>query len=539
MSEYTDNLIVGQGLAGTTLAWSLLDCGQSVVLIDRGETATASRVSAGLVTPWTGRRMAQSDDYQDYWDTAVRFYRSIENRLKQRLFTEGPMVRVFVNRSEESVFYKRKAVAAEGALKSWSGKLQSNGPSYAGCCMQPAGRLDVRRYLQTSVDYFSQRGLWFRLNLDIPDGLLLQSDQVELPKLGLTAKRIIFCQGAAQNPWFEGVPNNASRGDVINVRLDDYVMQDVVHHSVWLAPERDGSITAGSTYDWEFADNAPTAKGRRQILKAMGRFIDGNIRVHRHAAAVRPTMKDYRPVIGRHGIHSSVYIFNGLGSRGVLTAPRLAEQLVEFLTGQRTKLPHQITPDRLRNEQWKESLTQVAQNRMASVLSHGDVVIDATVGNGFDTCFLSAHVGPAGHVYGFDIQHQAIQATQKRLNAAQLTNVKLLSYSHAEISRHVTTSVSGAMFNLGYLPRGDHSIVTQADSTITALKQLQQLLKPGGMITVLAYRGHEGGPEETGAVESWLQEQTECLVERIDSHQSRSTSPILFILVKRSQQTEK
>ncbi|MCH2200516.1 MAG: FAD-dependent oxidoreductase [Fuerstiella sp.] len=534
MNHYTDNLIVGQGLAGTTLAWILLEAGQSVVLVDRGESATASRISAGLVTPWTGRRMTQSDDYEKYWYAAVRFYRSIENRLKQRLFTERPMVRVFVNRSEESTFQERRASPAGGSLKSWSGKLQSNRRLYTGCIMQPAGRLDVQRYLQTSVDYFSARGQWFQLDLEIPDGLLLMSDHIEAPKLGLTAKRIIFCQGVTENPWFEGIPNNASRGDIINVQLDDYVMQDVVHHSVWLVPEPDGSVTAGSTYDWNFVDKAPTAEGRRQILKSMSRFIDGNIRVNRHTAAVRPTMKDYCPVIGRHAVHNPLHIFNGLGSRGVLTAPRLAQQLVEFLTGEREKLSPRITPQRLLSERSKEPLTQVAQTRIARVVRHGDVVIDGTAGNGFDTCFLSAQVGPTGLVYGFDIQQQAIQTTEKRLEAANRTNVKLLLFSHAEINQHVPTSVTAAMFNLGYLPRGDHSIVTQAESTIAALEQTLRLLKPGGIITVLAYRGHEGGLEEAETLERWLQKQSNCLVERIDSHQSKSTSPILFILVKRS-----
>jgi len=329
MNRHTNNLIVGLGLAGTTLAWRLLHAGQSVVLVDRDDGATASRVSAGLVTPWTGRRMTQSDDYQEYWDEARSFYRSIEERLGLSLFTEQSMVRVFINRSDEAVFEQRQQESTSGQLESWSGQLQVAGPEIVGCRMQPAGRLDVRKYLQASIDYFAERGQWHQLNIELPNGLQLQDNQVVIPELELSADRVIFCQGAVENPWFEGVPNNASRGDVINVLIDGYQATEVVHQSIWLAPEPDGSITAGSTYDWKLLENTPIASGRREILKAMKRFIEGPVRVKQHVAAVRPTMKDYRPVVGRHSKHDNLWILNGLGSRGTLTAPRLARLLVE------------------------------------------------------------------------------------------------------------------------------------------------------------------------------------------------------------------
>jgi len=532
MIHHTNNLIVGQGLAGTTLAWRLQQANQSLVIVDRNDGPTASRVSAGLVTPWTGRRMTQSLDYQEDWDEATSFYRNIEAQLGQMLFSEQSMVRVFVNRSEEAVFEQRQEQAAAGQLESWSGRVQQGGPEITGCRMQPAGRLDVKKYLQASIDWFSEHGQWHQVDLDLPGGLEVFPDRVVVPQLELSADRVIFCQGAVNNPWFEGVPNNASRGDIINVQIDNYQMSDVVHHSVWLAPEADGSLTAGSTYDWKFLENKPVASGRREILKAMNRFIEGPVRVRQHVAAIRPTMKDYRPVVGRHAKQDRLWIMNGLGSRGTLTAPRLARLLVETITEERDSMPPDISPARLRPTPQRRALTQVAQQRIADVTSPGDVVIDATVGNGFDTCFLAEQVTPTGRVYGFDLQEQAIQSTQRRVEDANLNNVVLLQTSHAELQDHIQQPVKAAMFNLGYLPRGDHSIVTKAGTTIAALEQVLQRLVIGGMVTILAYRGHDGGPEEAEAVESWLQGQKNCTVERIDSQPMKSTSPVLFVVTK-------
>jgi glycine oxidase len=532
MNHQTDNLIVGLGLAGTTLAWRLHQAGQRVVLVDRNKGATASTVAAGLVTPWTGRRMTRSDNYQEDWDDAISFYRHIEEQLGLSLFTEQSTVRVFVNRSDEAVYEQRRAKAVAGQLEKWSGQLQTDSREIVGCRMQPAGRLDVRKYLQASIDFFSERGQWHQMDLELPGGLKLEADQVVVPELDLAASRVIFCQGAVKNPWFEGIPNNASRGDVINVMIDNYQTKEVVHQSIWLAPEQDGSVTAGSTYDWEILENTPIASGRREILNAMRRFIEGPIRVKQHIAAVRPTMKDYRPVVGQHPKHSNLWILNGLGSRGVLTAPRLARLMAETITGALDHLPPDISPERLRGKEERRSLTQLAQDRIAESISPGDIVIDATVGNGFDTSFLAEQVGTTGQVYGFDLQEQAIQSTHNRLDEAGLANVSLIQKSHVEIHTHVTQPVTAAMFNLGYLPRSDHSIVTNADSTIAALEQVIDRLVAGGMITILAYRGHEGGPEEAEAVESWLQDRDDCTVERLDSRPAKPTSPVLFVMTK-------
>ena len=532
MKRHVNNLIIGQGLAGTTLAWRLLATGQSMVLVDRQETATASRVSAGLITPWTGRRMTQSDDYEEKWIEAKKFYRMIEKRLVEPLFTEQSMVRLFVSRSDEAIGQQRMMESPCGALHRWSGRLQSHGLVIQGGRMSPAGRLDVQRYLQASSDFFSDRGLWYQLDLNLSDELIVQDNQVRIPELELSADRVIFCQGAARNPWFEEIPNNPSRGDVIRVQLDNYQMKEVVHHSIWLAPEPDGTLTAGATYDWSLIKNTSTAAGRREILNAMSRFIEGPIHVRHQAGAVRPTMKDYRPVIGQHDTFKRLWIFNGLGSRGVLLAPGLAQQLVELFTDERKHQTNQFSPDRLKPREKHRPLTEIAQTRISKAIQPGQVVIDATVGNGFDTSFLAKKVGEHGLVYGFDVQAQAIESTRKRLEVGRCRNVKLLQQSHSYIQRHISGSVSAAMFNLGYLPRGDHSITTRPDTTVAALEQTADRLVSGGMITILAYRGHDGGSEEAAAVEKWLQEQGDCTIERIDSQPMKISSPVLFILTK-------
>lgn len=135
---------------------------------------------------------------------------------------------------------------------------------------------------------------------------------------------------------------------------------------------------------------------------------------------------------------------------------------------------------------------------LEQAVSAGDHVIDATAGNGHDTLFLAQLTGTDGKVYAFDIQKEAIEATRDRV--AAFNNVELLHDSHAKISEYVQTPISAAVFNLGYLPKGDHRIITKSQSTIAAMEQCLELLQPNGLLLVVIYSGHEGGSEERDAV---------------------------------------
>jgi methylase of polypeptide subunit release factors len=154
-------------------------------------------------------------------------------------------------------------------------------------------------------------------------------------------------------------------------------------------------------------------------------------------------------------------------------------------------------------------LTEQAQQAVGGILRPGDRAIDATVGNGHDTLFLAGRVAPAGRVIGFDIQPQALASAQGLLDRARLQDVaRLLLCGHEHMAARVPTdwpgNVSALMFNLGYLPGSDKTLTTQAGSTLSALDQALDLLRIGGLISLLVYRGHDGANEEAAAVQSWL-----------------------------------
>ncbi len=176
-----------------------------------------------------------------------------------------------------------------------------------------------------------------------------------------------------------------------------------------------------------------------------------------------------------------------------------------------------------------------AHQLLKSAISPGAIVLDATAGNGYDTVHLASCVGSKGHVYALDIQAEAIQATHKHLKQYDLLNcVTLINASHADVAQHVPNNIQAAVFNLGYLPRSNKQLTTQVVSTMAALKQTLQLLAHGGLLVIVAYRGHTEGAAEYKAIQQWATElsPTKVVVAKYELVNLKSDPPVVFALEK-------
>ncbi len=135
----------------------------------------------------------------------------------------------------------------------------------------------------------------------------------------------------------------------------------------------------------------------------------------------------------------------------------------------------------------------------------GDTVIDATAGNGRDTVFLAKLVGEDGWVTAFDIQEKAINATKEYLRGeGLLSRVRLIQDGHENMQDYIKGPVSVVMFNLGYLPGSDQSIITRPDTTLQGVAAAINLLSNRGVVTLVGYKGHPGGQEEWDGLESYI-----------------------------------
>jgi SAM-dependent methyltransferase len=182
----------------------------------------------------------------------------------------------------------------------------------------------------------------------------------------------------------------------------------------------------------------------------------------------------------------------------------------------------------------------MARHILRDRLAAAKTVVDATAGNGHDTLFLAANTPADATVWAFDLQQEALDATARRLAEHGVNGkCRLVCDCHSRIADHVTGLIDAAMFNLGYRPGGDHSFTTGAATTVAALGAITRLLAPGGIVTIVAYPGHDAGEEENTAVADFLatlpQAAFTSAVWRMLNQ--RNKPPILYIIGKTGSET--
>lgn len=163
----------------------------------------------------------------------------------------------------------------------------------------------------------------------------------------------------------------------------------------------------------------------------------------------------------------------------------------------------------------------------------GDICVDATVGNGHDTKSLLDRIGEKGKIYGFDIQNDALINTRKMIGTP--SNVRLILDSHANIDKYISDKIRCAVFNLGYLPGGDHSIATNSKSSIEAIGKCIQLLDDHGFIAVTIYHGGDTGFSECNDVLEYLKtiDYRKFGVTLYEFHNRPNNPPIFAVIEKR------
>ena len=169
-------------------------------------------------------------------------------------------------------------------------------------------------------------------------------------------------------------------------------------------------------------------------------------------------------------------------------------------------------------------------------LKNGGRALDGTAGNGRDTLFLAQLAGGSGKVWAFDIQAQALSNTAGLLRENGVEErVELIAASHADLADYVREPLDAAMFNFGYLPGGDKTVTTKADSSVRAMQAAAALLAEGGLLTAVVYSGHPAGRAEAAAIEPWAaalpQEQYQVLHYRFTNQ--RNHPPQLLAIEKR------
>jgi len=327
-----DTLILGQGLAGSLLAWQCVHAGQSVCVIDDGHQSASSSVAAGLVNPLAGMRFNRRPEMDDWLQASDRCYTELADYFATRFFHPVPMLRLFRS-AEQRRFHTRRL--EDPASQELLGKRFAaehcpepvNAPE-GGFIQRRTGYVDMPLLLASLGHWLRERGA---LRTDTLDYAHIDLDRERVRVPGLAARRLIFCDGARLrfNPWFGDLPLTPDQGEILDLRISGWQPSHIVNGAHWLLAVGNGELRLGATHEHSRLDSRPTQAGARELLDGLDTLLAERreTTIVRHQAGIRPATRDRYPLIGRHPDHPSLWVFNGFGARGALTIPWYARRL--------------------------------------------------------------------------------------------------------------------------------------------------------------------------------------------------------------------
>ena len=488
-----DCFIFGGGLAGSVLAHTFSQQGKRPLVIDFPGKSRCSQVAAGLINPIGGRRLNLIWKANTLIPFATNFYRSLEESHQVQFYHPRSIARLFASPDERKQWQKRKDQAkyqpCSAPLASLKVPQEIDISTEEGFAVNGSGYLDIPNLVNASRSTLASQEALIESEFEYAE---IEATQGQVTWKNRSAHYAIFCEGhlATTNPWFSFVPYKPAKGIIGTIDSDIQLGDTAIIKKYFLLPRHDQTISVGATYNWDQIDEIADPKG---IAPENPRILS----------------------------------FNGFGSKGANQTPYFAQTFHDFIWNDKTLHPDVLPSRFIKSTQAAPKrwiAVRIAQERVLKILKPGDSAIDATAGNGHDTLWLAQRTGENGCVFAFDVQTEAIKNARQRIQEANCSSpIHFIADSHSNLSKRLPEdrAIAAAVFNLGYLPGGDQSLITRPDTTID-----------DGILSVVLYPGHEGGNSETADILKWIQKLDPTLyrheIERHPTGIARSPYPIFI-----------
>lgn len=334
-NNHIDFLLIGQGLAGTLLAYFLAQAGKRVHVVDQYNKRAATQVAAGIINPITGRRYVKSWRVDELIPFARETYHALESKLDIAIYHERNILRTLFNSREENDWMARTGeegyehyMLDRAGLKAYAEKTV---PAYSYGEVRHSAQVDVGKLADAYRAHLREQNAITEERFDF-EKLEIQEEGLRYGEL--EARTAVFCEGyrAKDNPFFNYLPFGGAKGEVLIARIPEAGFEKILKHRVFIVPLQDGLYWIGSTYNWKYEDDSPTTEGRDYLEARLRDVLEAPFEIVEHRAAIRPAVKDRRPFLGRHPELPQLAIFNGLGTKGASLGPFWARRMADFLT---------------------------------------------------------------------------------------------------------------------------------------------------------------------------------------------------------------
>ena len=327
-----DYIVVGCGLASIAFCEQLLNNKKTFVVFD-DSSQQSSIVAAGLYNPVILKRFSEVWKAKEQLEIALPFYKQLEIKLNTKLDYQFSIYRRFASIEEQNLWFE----AADNpklepylSTKIISNTNESINAPYGFGEVCHAGRIDTSVLIESYKKYLSNESELINSSFQ-HDKLSIEIDGFQYNNI--EADKVVFSEGFGlkRNPFFKDLPLNGTKGEVITIRALDLKLNMALKSGVFIIPVGNDLYKVGATYNWDDKTNAPTEEGKNELIEKLKMFVHCDFEVVNQKAGIRPTVKDRRPLVGRHKEHKNLYVLNGLGTRGVMISPYIAPQLYNLI----------------------------------------------------------------------------------------------------------------------------------------------------------------------------------------------------------------
>lgn len=327
-----DYIIVGCGLAGISFC-EVLNAHKKSFLVFDNSSQQSSKVAAGLYNPVVLKRFSGVWKAKAQLDIAMPHYEQIETKLKTKIDYKHKIFRRLNSIEEQNKWF---TASDKPDLEPFmSTKIIKNDNDFVDAPfgfgeVLKTGRVDTDKLISVYKSDLRSSNQLVEESFDYSG---LKFSEKGITYKSIEAKHIIFAEGYGikQNPFFKDIPINGTKGEVLTIKAPDLKLDDAIKSSVFIISVGEDLYRVGATYERTDKTNIPTEAAKEELLSKLETFIKCDYKIVDHRAGIRPTVKDRRPIIGRHPKYKNVYILNGLGSRGVMIGPYVSQKLFNFI----------------------------------------------------------------------------------------------------------------------------------------------------------------------------------------------------------------
>ncbi|QMU30188.1 NAD(P)/FAD-dependent oxidoreductase [Adhaeribacter radiodurans] len=335
-----DFIIVGHGLAGGILARTLSRKGYKLIVFDTYKANSASRVAAGLINPIAGKRFAKSWLAEKLVPFAINFYQELEQELGIPFWHSLPILKLFSSVEEQNTWMGK---STNPALHEFIKDVHLHLPpseaiyqEFGAVETAQSGYLEVNLFLDILLTELEKQHDLVKAPFDY-NNLQIRPDFIaySLENNTIKAQKIVFCEGykAIENPYFNWLPFAPNKGEVLDIKIDNFSTECIYNKAVYVLPFGANRYKVGATYNWRELNEEVSLAALTELSEHTKHIIKKPFDVTNQKVGIRPAVRDRRPLMGWHPVHSNVGIFNGMGSKGVMMAPYLAKNFTKSLTG--------------------------------------------------------------------------------------------------------------------------------------------------------------------------------------------------------------